>query len=326
MLVDNIKLIIVAGKGGDGSPHLRRDGQTAKGGPDGGNGGNGGSIYFQGSHNITDLREFRYKKKIVAESGTSGARQKMYGKNASHITTFIPVGTRITDQTNGKIIEITDSETPILMAQGGKGGRGNVEFKSATNQTPTNFEKGTPGEEKELFLELRLIAQIGLIGLPNAGKSSLLATLTHATPKIAPYPFTTLEPNIGMLDSYAIADIPGLIEGASKGKGLGVDFLRHIEKTKILLHLIDLTGSTPKKTYDIVREEFRKFNPRLLDKPEYILLTKTDLVDEKVIKRVTKLFTKLGKQVLTCSIYDPNSIDILKPTLVDLLKNTQTKF
>lgn len=232
MLVDNIKLIIVAGKGGDGSAHLRRDAQTAKGGPDGGNGGNGGSIYFQGSHNITDLREFRYKKKIIAESGTDGAGKKMYGKNSPHLTTFIPLGTRITDQASGKVIEITDTETPIRMAKGGQGGRGNVAFKSATNQTPTNIEKGASGEEKELFLELRLIAEIGLIGLPNAGKSSLLAALTNATPAIGAYPFTTLEPNIGMLDTHPIADIPGLIEGASKGKGLGVDFLRHIEKTK----------------------------------------------------------------------------------------------
>ncbi len=319
MLVDNIKLIIVAGKGGNGSPHLRRDGQTAKGGPDGGNGGNGGNISIQGSHNITDLREFRYKKKIVAESGTNGARQKMYGKNAPHLTIFIPLGTRISDQTSGNVIEITDTETPILMARGGKGGRGNVEFKSATNRTPRTAEQGGPGEEKELYLELRMIAEIGLVGLPNAGKSSLLTVLTNATPAIGNYPFTTLEPTIGMLDAHAIADIPGLIEGASRGKGLGLGFLRHIEKTKILLHLIDLTISAPKKTYDVVREEFRKFNPQLLDKPEYILLTKTDLVDAGTIKKVTKIFTDEHKKVLTYSVYDEKSIEALKRTLTDLL-------
>ncbi len=322
MLVDNIKLIIVAGKGGDGSAHLRRDAQTAYGGPDGGNGGNGGNIYFQGSHNVTDLREFRYKKKIVAESGTNGAGKKMYGKNAPHLTTFIPLGTRITDQTSGKVIEITDTETPMLMAQGGQGGRGNVEFKSATNQTPTNLEKGTSGEEKELFLELRLIAEIGLIGLPNAGKSSLLRALTNATPAVGAYPFTTLEPNIGMFDTHPIADIPGLIEGASKGKGLGVDFLRHIEKTKILIHLIDLTNTSPKKAYDTIRNEFKKFNSLLLEKPEYILLTKTDLVKKETVKKVSTLFAKTGLQVFTCSVYDEGSIAALKQHLIVFLEKS----
>lgn len=319
MLVDNIKLIIKAGSGGNGSAHLRRDGQTAKGGPDGGNGGNGGNIYFQGSHNLTDLQEFRYKKIITAQSGTDGKRQKMFGRNAPHLTIYVPLGTSITDLKSGASIEITDMVKPVLMAQGGKGGRGNTEFKSATNQTPRNFEKGTPGEEKELFLELRLIAEIGLIGLPNAGKSSLLTVLTNATPAVGAYPFTTLEPTIGMLKTHPIADIPGLIEGASKGKGLGIEFLRHIEKTKILIHLIDLTNTSPKKAYNTIRSEFNKFNPLLLTKPEYIVLSKTDLVDEKVITRLTNLFTKLGKHVFTCSIYNPDSIAKLKQTLLGLL-------
>jgi GTP-binding protein len=319
MLVDNIKLIVRAGKGGNGSPHLLRNGLTAKGGPDGGNGGNGGNIYFQGSHNITDLREFRYKKEIEADKGVDGMGQKKFGRNALHITTLVPLGTRITDITTGKVIEMTDTETRVLIAKGGTGGRGNVEFKSATNQTPRNFEKGTPGEEKQLLLELRIIAEIGLIGLPNAGKSSLLAVLTHATPTIGAYPFTTLEPNIGMLGTHAIADIPGLIEGASKGKGLGVDFLRHIEKTKILFHCIEATNTSPKKSYDIIRREFQKFNSALLDKPEYILITKTDLVDTKVVQKVSTLFQKLGKQVLTCSIYDEKRITGLKEICERLL-------
>lgn len=318
MLVDNIKLTIKAGDGGNGSAHFLRNAQTSRGGPDGGNGGNGGDIYFRGSHNITDLREFRYKKKIVAESGTAGRGQKMFGRNAQHLTIELPLGTRITDRSSGKIYEITDTPTPVLFARGGLGGRGNTEFKSATNQTPTNFETGTPGETKELLLELRIIAQIGLIGLPNAGKSSILKALTMATPKIGAYPFTTLEPNIGMLGSHAIADIPGLIEGASKGKGLGTDFLRHIEKTKILIHCIDLTNTAPKKTYDTVRSEFRKFDPLLLSKPEYVLLTKTDLVSTEVLQKTTKLFAKRGV-VLSCSIYDHQSIDTLKKTLLDLV-------
>jgi GTP-binding protein len=320
MLVDNITLTIVAGNGGNGSAHFRRDARTSRGGPDGGNGGNGGDIYFIGSHNITDLREFRYKKEIVAQNGVDGMGDNKFGRNGSNITIEIPLGTRITELKSGRVYEITDSKYPMLFGRGGQAGRGNTEFKTATNQAPTNFEKGTPGEKKELLLELRLIAEVGLIGLPNAGKSSILRMLTHATPKIGAYPFTTLEPNIGMLGAHTIADIPGLIKGASKGKGLGVDFLRHIQKTKILIHCIDLTNSAPRKTYDIVRTEFEKFDPILLTKPEYILLTKTDLVTPAVITKTKNFFTKLGKNVLTCSIYDPESIDALKKTLIKLLE------
>jgi len=322
MLIDNIKLTVIAGKGGNGSGHLAHTGQTEKGGPDGGNGGSGGSIYFQGSHNITDLREFQYKKRIVADKGIDGKGKNMYGKNAQNMTIYVPIGTRITDMTSGRVIEITDSDRPVLIARGGKGGRGNVEFKTATNRTPLHYEKGGEGEEKQLLLELRLIAEIGLIGLPNAGKSSLLAALTNATPAIAAYPFTTLEPNIGMLDTHPIADIPGLIEGASKGKGLGVEFLRHIEKTKILVHCIDLTNTSPKTAYNTVRNEFKKFNTTLLTKPEYILLTKTDLVDKEVIQKVKRHFEKDGKQVFTCSAYDQESIETLKEKLEKLLMYT----
>lgn len=319
MLVDNVSLYIKAGDGGNGALSFLRNGLTSKGGPDGGDGGNGGNIYFQGSHNITDLREFRYKKKIIAQDGIPGKKKKLFGKNASHVTVFVPVGTRITDTATGRTTEITDTTTLLLLAKGGKGGRGNDKFKSATNQTPMFAEKGTLGERKDLLLELRLIADIGLIGLPNAGKSSLLAVLTHATPKIGNYPFTTLEPNIGVLDKYMIADIPGLIEGASKGKGLGVTFLKHIEKTKLLVHCIDSTDPEIEKTYQTVRQEFKAYNPLLLDKPEIILLTKTDLIDAKEIKKKIKLFQKKKKKVLTCSIYNQESLDFLKQTLLSTL-------
>ena len=260
MLVDNIKLTIIAGKGGDGSSHFRRDGQTANGGPDGGNGGNGGNIYFQASHNVRDLREFRYKKKIEAACGVDGRGQKMFGRNALHLTIFVPPGTRMTDVGSGEVFEMTDPAAPRLLTQGGRGGRGNTEFKTATNQSPRYAEKGAEGEERQLFLELRLIADIGLVGLPNAGKSSLLAVLTHARPAVGNYPFTTLEPTIGMLGDRPIADIPGLIAGASTGKGLGIGFLRHIEKTKMLLHCIDLTDPTPMKSYETIRGEFGAFH------------------------------------------------------------------
>lgn len=319
MLVDNINLIIKAGNGGDGVATFLRNEMTAKGGPDGGNGGNGGNIYFQGSTNINDLREFRYKKKILAEDGVPGKHKKLFGKNAPHLTIFLPLGTRVTDMDSGKVIEIINTTSPILFAKGGKGGRGNTEFKSATNQAPRYAEKGTLGEEKKLLLELRLIADIGLIGVPNAGKSSLLSVLTNATPKIGNYPFTTLEPNIGMMNSHAIADIPGLIEGASRGKGLGVEFLKHIEKTKVLVHCIDCMEDNVQKAYSTVRNEFEQYNTSLLDKPEIILLTKTDLVDEKTIKAKVKILQKIGKKVLTCSIYKPDSLDLLKKELEKIL-------
>lgn len=320
MLIDNIKLTIRGGDGGHGAATLRRDGQTAKGGPDGGDGGRGGSIYFQGSHNLTDLHKFRYKKKVVAENGTKGARYNMFGKGAEDVTVYVPIGTRITDVESNAVTEITDTESRYLYARGGKGGRGNTAFKSATNQTPRTAELGEPGQERSLFLRLSLIADIGLIGLPNAGKSSLLTVLTHATPKIGAYPFTTLDPTIGMLGPHPIADIPGLIEGASEGRGLGIKFLRHIEKTKILLHCIDVTGEDLEHAYETIRREFEQFDPLLLAKPEYILLTKTDLVDPKKVNIALKLFTKAGKKVLTCSIYESKSIDLLKKFLVSLLQ------
>lgn len=330
MLVDNIGLIIKAGNGGDGAATFLRNEMTAKGGPDGGNGGNGGNIYFQGSTNINDLREFRYKKKIQAQDGVAGRHKKLFGKNAEHLTIYLPLGTRVTDTASNRVIEIIDAKTPILIAKGGKGGRGNTEFKSATNQAPRYAEKGTPGEEKKLFLELRLIADVGLIGLPNAGKSSLLSVLTNATPKIGDYPFTTLEPNIGIMlrsqpkspvggNKHAIADIPGLIEGASKGKGLGVEFLKHIEKTKVLVHCIDSSAEDVQKAYSTVRNEFEQYNYSLLDKPEIILLTKTDLADEKTIKRNVKILEKQDKKVLTASIYKPETLTALKKELEKIL-------
>lgn len=320
MLIDNVKLTVKAGDGGNGSASFLRNGMTAKGGPDGGNGGNGGSVYFQGSTNISDLREFRYKKKITAEDGIKGGKMKLFGKNADHLTILVPLGTTITDTTSGKTYEIVDDKRSLLIAKGGIGGRGNTEFKSATNQAPEYAEQGTKGQEKELFLELKLIAEIGLIGLPNAGKSSLLSVLTNATPKIANYPFTTLEPNIGMMGKHPIADIPGLIEGAADGKGLGAKFLKHIEKTKILVHCIELTENNVEERYETVRKEFAAFNTSLLEKPEIILLTKTDLVDEKVVNKYKKLFEKKGFQVLTCSLYDQANVDSLMKTFIAIVE------
>jgi len=315
MLVDAVTLTITGGAGGNGSSAFRRTAQNARAGPDGGNGGNGGSVIVQGNHNTRDLGQFRFRKEIKGENGGHGDIHKATGKNAKDIVLLVPIGTSITDITSGEVYEIED-ESQLVLTRGGKGGKGNVEFKSSTNQSPKYAQPGGKGEEKEFLFNLKLIADIGLIGPPNAGKSSLLKELTNSTPEIGAYPFTTLEPNIGMLGTHPIADIPGLIEGAADGKGLGVKFLKHIEKTKILVHCIDLTGSDLKKTYLTVRDEFKKFNPELLEKQEIIVLNKSDLVSEEVIKKSVKLFTKMDLKTLVCSVYDLDSIESLRDVLM----------
>ncbi len=320
MLIDNVTLVVKAGDGGDGAATFRRDAMTAHGGPDGGNGGNGGDVFFQGSTNVNDLREFRYKKVVKGENGGNGTKHNGFGRNAEHIIVLVPLGTRITDVDTKGVIEI-ENTTPVCIVKGGIGGFGNFKYKSATNQTPKNRDFGGLGESKNILLELRIIAEIGLIGLPNAGKSSLLTVLTNATPTIGAYPFTTLEPNIGMYGKHAIADIPGLIEGASQGMGLGIKFLKHIEKTKILVHCIDITVNDPIAAYDTVRKEFKEYNEALLEKPEIIFLNKTDLVDEDAIKIALKKFKPLKKNVFAGSVQDEKSIHDLKIILTDLLSH-----
>lgn len=321
MLIDNVTIIVKAGDGGNGAATFARTSMKARGGPDGGNGGNGGDILFQGSPNINDLRYFRFKKKIVGKNGGHGTKHNGFGRNAQHITVEVPLGTRITDVYSGSVIEIDSVATPVLIARGGAGGYGNVKFKSATNQAPTNRELGGAGEVRNIRLELRLIAEVGLIGLPNAGKSSLLTVLTNAKPTIGAYPFTTLEPMIGMFGKYPIADIPGLIEGASRGVGLGIKFLKHIEKTRMLVHCIDITVDNPVVAYETVRKEFREFNPVLLTKPEIIFLNKTDLVNGKTAQQTVELFTAMGKRVYAGSVHDEESVHSFKHMLTAFLTN-----
>ncbi len=318
MLIDDITIMIKAGDGGNGSVSFMRNARTARGGPDGGNGGNGGSVFFQGSTDVFDLGEFRYKKKIYAENGIPGKKQNLYGRNGENIIIKVPLGTRITEAA-GKAYEITDITTQVVLALGGKGGRGNNEFKSATNQAPMQAEDGTRGEEKVVRLELRLIAQVGFIGFPNAGKSSLLKELTNAHPKIGNYPFTTLEPNLGVLDGIVLGDIPGLMEGASKGRGLGIKFLKHVEKTELLIHCIDSTIEDVVKAYKTVRNEFKEYDKILIAKPEIILLTKTDLVDENALEKNISKLKKFEKPVLTISIYNEKSIADFKQFLKERL-------
>lgn len=318
-MIDEVTIIVRAGNGGNGAVSFLRNGQTSKGGPDGGNGGNGGDIYIQGTHNETDLHEFQYKKKVLAPDGIAGKKSNLFGRNGEDIVIHVPMGTQVTDLQTDEEFEVT-LETPVLIAKGGIGGKGNTEFKSATNQAPKYAEPGGVGQARQIRLNLKLIASIGLVGLPNAGKSSLLAVLTHAQPKIGAYPFTTLDPNIGMLEGHPIADIPGLIEGASDGKGLGVRFLKHIEKTKILVHCIDSSIANPLEAYNIIRGEFKKYSPVLVDKPEIILLTKTDLIDQATKLKVITSLSKTKREIKTISSFNEEQVKQLRTYLVKIVE------
>lgn len=316
MLIDEVTILVKGGMGGNGAVSFKRNAQTAKGGPDGGNGGNGGNVYFQGINDVTALSVFNYKKKITAEDGVKGRKQNLYGRNGKDTIVFLPIGTFVTDLTANENFEIINTQDKVLVARGGKGGRGNNEFKSATEQTPYYAEKGLPGEEKKLLLVLKLIADVGLIGLPNSGKSSLLSVLTRAHPKIGDYPFTTLEPNLGVMQGIVIADIPGLIEGASNGKGLGIKFLKHIEKTKTLLHCLDIQSEDLKRDYGIVRKELIGYDNKLSEKTEIVLLTKSDMLSKGKADKKLKIAKKLNKNAFTVSIYNEEELSNLKNLLL----------
>jgi GTP-binding protein len=319
MLIDKVVITIKAGNGGNGAVSFRTREGNPKGGPDGGNGGNGGNVYVQGIDDLTALSPFQHKKIWKAEDGISGKRNNLFGKNAEDLIIPLPIGTLVSDQEGKVLFEIIDT-SQHLVARGGTGGRGNNEFKSATNQTPRYAEKGVVGEEKVFQLELKLIAQVGLIGLPNVGKSTLLSLLTNAQPKIGNYPFTTLEPNVGMMDSVMLADIPGLIEGASEGKGLGTTFLKHIEKTELLVHCIDASSEDPLHDYEVIRHEFTNYNKVLLGKKEIILLTKADLVDEQELNSITKKLQTKAKEIYRISVYDDASVSLFKEELLKTYK------
>lgn len=319
MLVDEVRIRVRAGRGGDGKVNFHREKFVPKGGPDGGDGGNGGDVYFVGVENITALRQFRFKKEFSAQDGRPGGANRKSGLSGEDLNIRIPVGTVVKDVEVGDVWEVREIGEKILMAQGGKGGRGNWHFRSATHQTPLEFEEGKQGQERILDLELRLIANVGLIGLPSTGKSSLLNELTKAHAKVAPYNFTTLEPNLGAMESgLIIADLPGLIEGAHKGKGLGIKFLKHIERTKVLVHCIAADSTNAVGDYETIRKELGEYDKELLERPEIILITKSDLVSKEKLEKVKKKLR--GKEVLSVSIYDWDSLEELKKKLHTMLE------
>ena len=321
--LDQVKIYIKAGNGGDGSPSFRREKFIEFGGPDGGDGGKGGSVILKAEQNLNTLIDFRYQQHHKAKRGENGAGQNRTGKSGEDLILKVPLGTQVFEEDNKTLIyDFTKISEEFIAAAGGKGGLGNTRFKSSTNRAPRKFTKGTQGEEFTIWLQLKTIADIGIIGLPNAGKSSLLASVTNANPKIANYQFTTLNPNLGVASyddkEITIADIPGLVEGAHKGTGLGIQFLKHIERCKSLLHLIDITSEDLKKSYQQVKNELKKYSNKLTKKKELIVLNKIDLIDEKEVNFIIKDFKKNTKsEVIAVSTFNKSSVSKIKSKLLN---------
>ena len=297
MFVDEATIKVTAGRGGDGMSSFRREKYVAKGGPDGGDGGDGGSIIFKSDHNTDTLSEFRYSQDISAEDGEKGKKARAHGKNGQDRVLSVPVGT-VVFEGDSQLADLDEAGVETVVARGGRGGYGNAHFKSSRRQAPRMAELGEAGEAKELRLELKTVADVGLVGLPNAGKSTLLSVISNAKPKVADYPFTTLTPNLGVVkvfdDSLIFADIPGLIEGASQGKGLGVEFLRHVERTKVLLHLIDGASSDVAFDYSQIQTELANYEVDLSDKPQIVALTKADFTSSESMESHKELLVKAG--------------------------------
>lgn len=313
MLIDDVTIKVSAGKGGDGVVAFNTTKNSR--GPTGGNGGNGGNVYFEGVSDIGALRQFRFEKELRAENGERGHYDLRDGASGKDLTVKIPAGTVIHNLETGTSFEILNLKDRLIIAKGGKGGKGNFLFRSSTNTTPKEFEQGKEGENFTLRLELKFIADAGFIGLPNAGKSSLLNMLTNAKSKVANYPFTTLEPNLGAYYNLILADIPGLIEGASSGKGLGIKFLRHIERTKALFHFISAESKNPAEDYKTIRNELEKYNKNLLEKPEYVFISKSDLAGEEKLQSILKSLEEINIKAMPISIYDEKSLILVKQIL-----------
>jgi GTPase len=294
MFIDYAEIEVTAGKGGDGVVTFRREKYVPKGGPSGGNGGKGGSIILKTDPNLFTLLDFRYKKKYKAQNGEPGGNSRKDGKSGKDVVIKIPVGTIVKDAETGKLIfDLNQPDQEVILAEGGKGGKGNSNFATPTNQAPRKAEPGKEGKSLNVILELKLIADVGLVGFPNAGKSTLISKISAAKPKIADYPFTTLTPNLGIVKykdykSFTVADIPGIIEGAHEGKGLGLKFLKHIERTRILLFLIDITSENFQKDYDILFNELKSYSKKLAEKKKIVSLSKTDLAGDLDLKKIVK--------------------------------------
>ena len=320
--LDQAKINIRAGNGGSGSASFRREKFVEFGGPDGGDGGDGGSIIFESERNLNTLIDFRYAQHFKAENGKPGSKRNKTGANGKDLILKIPIGTQVFEEDNNTLIyDFKKNKEKYLIATGGKGGLGNVRFKSSTNRAPRKKTEGKNGEEFWIWLQLKIIADIGIVGLPNAGKSSLLAALTRAKPKIANYPFTTINPNLGVTyynnKEVTLADIPGLVEGAHKGVGLGDKFLRHIERCKILLHLIDITEKNLVENYKKIRSELKNYDLTLFKKKELIFFNKSDLLEKDIIKeKISKFKAQIKKKHRIISIFKKDDIQFIKKELI----------
>lgn len=330
--VDELKIYAKAGNGGDGVVRWRQEKFIDRGGPAGGDGGRGGDVYIEGVRDSALLAKYTHDVKFVAENGEHGSKKSQEGKNGEDLYIKIPVGSVVTNLDNGEVYELTEEGQTIKVLKGGKGGLGNERFKSSTNTTPYQSTPGKPGEAADFHIELRLFADLGLVGYPNAGKSTLINLFTNSKSKIGEYAFTTLDPHLGALEEFIIADIPGIIEGASEGKGLGIKFLKHIRRTKMIAHLVsfdpegeqapDGTGSQNHmiQKYFAIRKELEAYDKELAEKPEIIILTKTDTVDEKIIEKAEKEFDKLSRPVFLMSAYDDTSVKEVRDELVKILR------
>ena len=292
--VDYVKIYCRSGKGGRGSTHLHREKFVAKGGPDGGDGGRGGHVILRGNRNYWTLLHLKFQRHVFAGHGESGGASRSFGKNGKDEIIDVPCGTVVFDAESGEFLcDVTDDGQEVILLKGGRGGLGNWHFRTSTNQTPRYSQPGEPALERAVIMELKLLADVGLVGFPNAGKSTLLSTISAAKPKIADYPFTTLEPNLGIVSyrdnrSFVMADIPGIIEGASSGKGLGLRFLRHIERNSLLLFMVPADSDDIRKEYEILLNEIAQFNPELLDKQRVLAITKSDMLDDELIDEIKK--------------------------------------
>ena len=323
--VDELTIHLSAGKGGDGVMRLRHEKGKEFAGPSGGDGGKGGDVYVVGTRDLGLLFKYRHAKEFHAEPGEAGKKDSLHGANGEDLVIKFPVGSIITNKTTGKVIQILNEGDPVLILKGGDGGFGNEHFKSSTNQTPDKVTLGYPAEQGDFYIELQLVVDVGFAGFPNAGKSSLLNVLTNASAKVGAYQFTTLEPNLGAFYGYILADIPGLIEGAAEGKGLGHKFLRHIKRTKMIAHLISLENEDVLAAYKTIRTELEAYDHELAAKDEIILLTKTDMVDEETVENAKKALSKLKKKVFTISVYDDPAIKIFADQFVKILRDKEAK-
>lgn len=333
MFVDKATIFIKSGKGGNGSVSFRREPYIPQGGPDGGNGGKGGDIVIQADRNLRTLMDFRYKRKYEAESGEDGRGRQQFGKDGADLVIKVPVGTVVRDtESNAVMADLTEDGQSFIAAKGGRGGKGNVMFKNSVRQAPNFAEAGGFARERQIELELKLIADVGLVGYPNVGKSTLLSVSTSANPKIANYHFTTITPNLGVVSmydsSFVMADIPGLIEGASEGAGLGLDFLKHIERTRILIHVVDVSGSEgrdPKEDLDKINAELAGYSEKLAKKPQIVCANKIDMADDEVYEEFKAYAESKGYDVYPCSAPIHEGVDELLRAAYKLLLDTEAE-